>query len=244
MKQKFTLLVLVAGMIIFQGCKKTENAPAQITTTSGSDLITNSTGLRLDATETSGIFECLTVNGQSSGITNNSKAVGGTSEVADYAGTSFQKWKITKITGNYYTLKNLGSGLYAESYNYKGVQVLIQNKATGSDAQLWSLVNLSNKTYKAINKASGLAITTNGTGMIQLKAYTGASSQLWGYNRLPGSDTVKAAKFNIASILQSDMVIQRDKPFNVWGKTTPNFTVSVKVSWKPGLFTTVSDGSG
>ncbi|RYD93570.1 MAG: hypothetical protein EOP54_18960, partial [Sphingobacteriales bacterium] len=162
-----------------------------------------------------------------------------------YAGTSFQKWKITKVAANYFTLMNLGSGLYAQSYNNNGTEVLVQNKASGDDSQMWNLMIVGGgKSYKAVNKASGLAITANGTGMVLLKAYTGAAAQLWGYNQLPSADTAKAAKFNVASILQSNMVIQRDKPFNVWGKATPNFTVSVKASWNPGLFTAVSDASG
>ena len=242
MKQKFLWALVSVTVFIIQGCSKTEYASKPILTVDYA--IPTSSGLALNNVGDWGIFEVLTGAGQVAETANNSKTIGGTGDVADYSATSFQKWKITQVAGGYFTLMNLGSKMYAQSYNYKGTQVLIQNNADGSDAQMWSLIALPNKSYKAINKASGLAITANGTGMILLKPYVGSVAQLWGYNQLPATDTIKTPKFYVANILQNNMVIQRDKPFNVWGRATPNFTVSVKASWNPNLFTAVSDASG
>jgi sialate O-acetylesterase len=243
LKQKFLWMMLAAGLFISQSCSKNEYVPKPITT-AAIDPIAHSTGLSLDNVGDFGIFEFLTTSGQVAETANNSKTIGGTGDVADYAATSFQKWKITKAAGGYFTLMNLGSGLYAQSYNYNGTQVLIQNIASVGDAQLWNLFPTGTKSYKAINKVSGLAITANGNGMIELEPYTGLSSQTWWYNELPGTDTLKATKFYVSTLLSSNMVVQRDKPLNIWGTATPNFTVSVKVSWNQGLFAAVADQSG
>lgn len=240
--KKISLLLLACTAMLVQSCSKTEYAPKPNTLTI--DPLSKTSGLNLDAVGDLGFFEFLTGSGQAATVANNSKAVGDTAVVGDYAGTSFQKWKITKVSADYFTLMNYGSGLYMQSYNYNGTQVLIQNTANSSDAQMWSLVPLGNKTYKAINKADGLAVTANGSGRVLLKPYTGASSQIWGYNQLNVTDGGNATYFYVSTLLQSNMVVQRDKPFDVWGRATPNFTVSVKVSWNPDVFTAVADNSG
>ena len=40
------------------------------------------------------------------------------------------------------------------------------------------------------------------------------------------------------------MVLQRDKPFRVWGTTTPNVQVTIKTSWNGGVVTTIANASG
>jgi sialate O-acetylesterase len=60
----------------------------------------------------------------------------------------------------------------------------------------------------------------------------------------PPVDTVKAKVFTVSNIFQSNMVLQRDKPFRVWGTTTPNVKVTVKTSWNGGQVTTIATSSG
>ena len=48
----------------------------------------------------------------------------------------------------------------------------------------------------------------------------------------------------IANVLQSNMVIQRDKPFQVWGKAPAAAKITVNVSWNSSDFTAVTNGSG
>jgi sialate O-acetylesterase len=50
--------------------------------------------------------------------------------------------------------------------------------------------------------------------------------------------------FSVNNVLQSNMVIQRDKPFTVWGTTTAGYKVTVKVSWNANDFATTSDKYG
>jgi sialate O-acetylesterase len=58
-------------------------------------------------------------------------------------------------------------------------------------------------------------------------------------------DTVpNATIFTIANILQSNMVIQRDKPFRVWGTANSDCVVRVKVSWNSATFTAIADSTG
>jgi sialate O-acetylesterase len=239
MSIRLIIICLVFSLILSNCSKKEINIK-----TPPADPFASTTGLNLINAGDYGIFQFLTDSGSIAETANNSVAVGGTSDVAVYAGTSFQKWRITRLADGTCNIMNLGSGLYAQSYNYNGQQVLIQNSGNNTDAQHWDIATVSGKAYKAINKADGLAITGSGGAMIQLKPYTGLASQLWGYNALPANDTVKATVFNVNNILQSNMVIQRDKPFTIWGHATPNFTVSVRASYNTSLFTTTADVSG
>jgi len=50
--------------------------------------------------------------------------------------------------------------------------------------------------------------------------------------------------FSISNVLQSNMVVQRDKPFIIWGQATAGHSISVSVSWNKNAFTAVSDNSG
>lgn len=53
-----------------------------------------------------------------------------------------------------------------------------------------------------------------------------------------------APGLSVAGILQSNMVIQRDQPFKVWGLAPAKTTVEVDVSWNQTVFNTVADASG
>ena len=61
---------------------------------------------------------------------------------------------------------------------------------------------------------------------------------------VPPPDTLKATTFNVNNVLQSNMVVQRDKPFTIWGQTTPAFKVTVKASYNSGSFTATADNLG
>ncbi|RYD84473.1 MAG: hypothetical protein EOP54_32275, partial [Sphingobacteriales bacterium] len=150
--------------------------------------IAGSTGLKVNAVAGDyGNYQIIgSAANKSTGIAGFSVANGGTAEMTDYKGTRHQKWRITYVGNNGFTIMNMGSGKVLESYNYNGSQVLIQKKAIeGNDSQLWILSPLEGKKYKAINKASNLAITSNGAAVIKLESYTGKPSQIWGYNELP-----------------------------------------------------------
>jgi len=56
------------------------------------------------------------------------------------------------------------------------------------------------------------------------------------------TDTIKA--FSVSSVLQSNMVVQRDKPFVVWGNGPANLKVTVNVSWNNTAFNAVTDSIG
>src|ERR1700679_4203482 len=57
-----------------------------------------------------------------------------------------------------------------------------------------------------------------------------------------GTDTIK--NFSVSSVLQSNMVVQRDKPFVIWGNGPANLKVTVNVSWNNATFNAVTDTSG
>lgn len=53
-----------------------------------------------------------------------------------------------------------------------------------------------------------------------------------------------AVIFKVARVLGSNMVVQRSKPFTVWGTDISGNTITVNASWNAGTFTTVSDSAG
>jgi sialate O-acetylesterase len=60
----------------------------------------------------------------------------------------------------------------------------------------------------------------------------------------PPDSLQTASNFTISNILASNMVIQRDKPFHIWGTSTPGYKVTVTVSWSISTFTTTADING
>ncbi len=52
------------------------------------------------------------------------------------------------------------------------------------------------------------------------------------------------ATFSVSGVLQSNMVVQRDQPFTVWGQASPNLNLSVNVSWYSTTLNAVADASG
>ncbi|RYE19527.1 MAG: hypothetical protein EOP51_19700, partial [Sphingobacteriales bacterium] len=241
MKRLIFCLLLCTGAVL-QSCKKNDPVKPPVgveTNTPDTGAINKSTGLTLNNIGDTGIFQSLNDAGLTSGIAGYTNNNNDTIALGAYEGTAYQKWKITSLGGTYYTIINTGSGKYLEATNDGK---LIQNQQSSSDAQIWSLVKLSGKTYKALSKSTGLAITATGGG-VNLASYTGLPTQIWGYNGLPNNEPV-ATSFSVSALLQSNMVIQRDKPFAVWGKTNAGAKVSVKAGWNSSLFTATADGAG
>ncbi|HZY36234.1 MAG TPA: sialate O-acetylesterase [Mucilaginibacter sp.] len=52
------------------------------------------------------------------------------------------------------------------------------------------------------------------------------------------------ASFSVCKLLESDMVIPRDKPFVISGQAPPNLEIKVNVSWKHRTFKTGADSLG
>jgi len=50
--------------------------------------------------------------------------------------------------------------------------------------------------------------------------------------------------FSVSSLLQSNMVVQRDKPFTIWGQAVANSKITVNVSWNATAFNTIADAMG
>ncbi|RYE14728.1 MAG: hypothetical protein EOP51_27700, partial [Sphingobacteriales bacterium] len=130
------------------------------------------------------------------------------------------------------------------AYDYKGHPVIIQNKRTGTDDQLWNIALVSGKIYKVTSKVNKLAVTGSGSAAGQLTTYAGLVSQQWGFNELPASDTTKASSFKVTNAFQNNMVVQRDKPFRIWGTASPSALVSVKASWNGSVISAQTDDSG
>ncbi|RCH53672.1 hypothetical protein DJ568_16685 [Mucilaginibacter hurinus] len=240
MRLKSLFRLTIALAFIFQSCKKTDTKLQPHV----EDPIASSTGLTLNAVGDEDFYQFINSAGNWAEVANNATTIGSTYKLNAYAGTAFQKWKVTQVSASDYVIQNLGSGLYAQSYNHNGTQVIVQNKKTNDAEQLWHIALVSGKNYKVINKASKLAITGNGSAMVQLKAFKGEAAQLWGFNKLPASDTVKAGSFTVANVMQNNMVIQRGKPFKLWGTASPNAVVSVKASWNGSVVSTITNASG
>jgi sialate O-acetylesterase len=62
----------------------------------------------------------------------------------------------------------------------------------------------------------------------------------------PGNSTkgILPSAVSFASVLQTNMVVQRDKPFEIWGQAPPALKIAVNVSWNITTLTTVADSSG
>ncbi|HEY8781209.1 MAG TPA: sialate O-acetylesterase [Mucilaginibacter sp.] len=60
----------------------------------------------------------------------------------------------------------------------------------------------------------------------------------------PGNPTTGQSTFSMSELLQSNMVVQRDKPFAIWGKAPARLKIVVNVSWNITTFNTVADASG
>lgn len=55
-----------------------------------------------------------------------------------------------------------------------------------------------------------------------------------GLRIIPDKDNDTAVSFKVANILQSDMVIQQNKPFTLWGKAPAGQTIRVRADWMTG----------
>lgn len=182
MKKKiFKLSALLLVIALFQNCSKTEYRPVTTQQSQGSSII-NSSGLKLDSVGSTGFYQFIASDGTSAGVSNISTSPGNSFGFGSYTGNVFQQWQITQVTAASFSIRNVGSNLYLQSYTYNGKEVLVQGPYNGSGAQLWNLSATGVKAYKAINKADGLAITASTNALLQLQPFTNASAQIWGYN--------------------------------------------------------------
>ncbi|RYE19339.1 MAG: hypothetical protein EOP51_20090, partial [Sphingobacteriales bacterium] len=243
---KKLLYSLVILSLVVTSCRKTQvNRQAA----NNANDAESSTGLKLDYVGNYGIFQFKTPTGELIGITKNSYEVGATTQTGTDVGSAFQQWRVTRVKGNYYTVMNMGSGLFMQAYNHNGMQVVIQNKPTNADNQLWDISITSGKIYKSVNKSTGTASTKSTTGIIILQPFTSKPSQLWMYNRVaegsdPNDSLLNAKAFSVSNVLQSNMVVQRDKPLKIWGKATPKYKVTVNVTWNTGTYIATTNDAG
>src|ERR1700712_2000400 len=135
-----SLSALIVLLAVMEACSKNEYTPKTSVTVSSPS---RSISFQLLNVGDFGLYEVLSNTGGAVEVANASVKTGGTGDVSVYTGSAFQKWKITKVAGGYFTILNVGSSMYSQSYNYNGTQVLIQAPANNSDAQLWSLVPIS-----------------------------------------------------------------------------------------------------
>src|SRR5438105_9144764 len=59
------------------------------------------------------------------------------------------------------------------------------------------------------------------------------------HNNLP-VDTA----FKLANIFQSNMVLQQQKPFRIWGKATPENNITIKADWMRKTVAVTTDSKG
>ncbi|MFM7070442.1 MAG: hypothetical protein ACKO38_01435 [Planctomycetota bacterium] len=66
---------------------------------------------------------------------------------------------------------------------------------------------------------------------------------LWCLLLAASATTVSAAELGLASVFSDHMVLQRDKPVKIWGKTEPNTRVSVAFAEQTKTATSTADGT-
>jgi sialate O-acetylesterase len=59
-----------------------------------------------------------------------------------------------------------------------------------------------------------------------------------------GTGTGTSSALSIANVLQSNMVVQRGKPFSVWGASLAGAAITVQVSWNSATFSTTANSAG
>src|SRR5882762_2587553 len=52
------------------------------------------------------------------------------------------------------------------------------------------------------------------------------------------------APLQLASALQSNMVVQQNQPFTVWGRAEPGQTIQISADWTPDAITVIADTKG
>ncbi|MEO6151372.1 MAG: RICIN domain-containing protein [Mucilaginibacter sp.] len=180
-KNVLRVLTLCLAVFLLQNCSKNNYKPEAV---QQPGAIANSSGLKLNEVGSTGFYQFIAFDGKAGSVSNNSTAPGNSFNFTVFNGSPFQKWQITQVSANLFSIRNVGSNLYLQSYNYTGKQVLVQGPYTGTAAQQWYLQLTGLKAYKVVNKADGLAITASSNGLSQLQPFANLSSQMWGYNQL------------------------------------------------------------
>jgi hypothetical protein len=60
----------------------------------------------------------------------------------------------------------------------------------------------------------------------------------------PSNPTQIITGFSIANVFQSNIVLQRGKPLQIWGTAAAGTIVSVKASWDAATYSNLADASG
>ena len=63
-------------------------------------------------------------------------------------------------------------------------------------------------------------------------------------NAVKIDESISTATFSVGGVLGSNMVVQRDKPFLVWGTAITGHTIMVNASWNASTFTTTAASAG
>ncbi|RYY33579.1 MAG: glycoside hydrolase family 88 protein, partial [Sphingobacteriaceae bacterium] len=58
------------------------------------------------------------------------------------------------------------------------------------------------------------------------------------------AQTADTAAFKTANFFQSNMVVQQNKPFNIWGKAMPGEKITIKADWSTKQTTVTTDTGG
>lgn len=60
----------------------------------------------------------------------------------------------------------------------------------------------------------------------------------------PVAPVTPSIQFSLSNVLRSNMVVQRNKPFIIWGKGAQSLTIAVNVSWNNTTFYATANASG
>lgn len=184
---------LVALLLLFgQACKKNGYTAPDGAATAGKYSLNKNAGpegkaLDLGPNSAFGTYEIVSaVSGQCAEIAGLSLANGGTGDMAAYTAVAHQQWRVINVADGYFKIMNLGSGKYLQAVQVGGNYQIQQNSDDAGDDQVWQISSTGQNSYRAINKACGLAPTVPQTaGAATLEPYTGDPSQMWSYVKLP-----------------------------------------------------------
>jgi len=188
--KKNLLFCLAAVLFLAQSCKKnevksTDSVPGKYSL--NKDAGPEGKALDVGPGSTFATYELMSAStGQAAEIAGLSLANGGTGDLTAYTGIAHQQWRVINVGVGYFKIMNLGSGKFLQASQSGGNYNIIQNSDDAADDQVWQISSSGQNSYYAINKACGLAPTVPSNGnSATLEPYTGSTSQMWSYVKLP-----------------------------------------------------------